>query len=75
MVDALVSVVVKELCAVAKDEVGLLVGVKKELRKLSSSFTAIQAGLEDAENQQVTKKAVRDWLGSSKMSHMRWRTY
>ncbi|XXG50915.1 hypothetical protein AAC387_Pa02g4809 [Persea americana] len=49
-----------------RDEVGLLVGVKKELRKLSSSFTAIQAGLEDAENQQVTKKAVRDWLGKLK---------
>ncbi|XXG50861.1 hypothetical protein AAC387_Pa02g4768 [Persea americana] len=66
MADALVSVVVEGLRAIAKDEVGLLVGVKKELRKLSSSFTAIQAGLEDAENQQVTKKAVRDWLGKRK---------
>ncbi|XXG50914.1 hypothetical protein AAC387_Pa02g4809 [Persea americana] len=66
MADALVSVVVEGLCAMTRDEVGLLVGVKKELRKLSSSFTAIQAGLEDAENQQVTKKAVRDWLGKLK---------
>ncbi|KAJ8646544.1 hypothetical protein MRB53_008292 [Persea americana] len=49
-----------------RDEVGLLVGVKKELKKLSDSFTAIQAGLEDAENQQVTKKAVQDWLGKLK---------
>ncbi|KAJ8646587.1 hypothetical protein MRB53_008335 [Persea americana] len=66
MADALVSVVVKELGVLARDEVSLLVGVKKELRKLSSSFAAIKAGLEDAENQQVTKKAVRDWLGKLK---------
>ncbi|XXG50866.1 hypothetical protein AAC387_Pa02g4772 [Persea americana] len=66
MADALVSVVVEGLCAMTRDEVGLLVGVKKELKKLSDSFTAIQAGLEDAENQQVTKKAVQDWLGKLK---------
>ncbi|XXG50920.1 hypothetical protein AAC387_Pa02g4815 [Persea americana] len=66
MADALVSVVVEGLCAMTRDEVGLLVGVKEELRVLSSSFTAIQAVLKDAENQQVTKKAVRDWLGKLK---------
>ncbi|RWR74913.1 putative disease resistance protein RGA3 [Cinnamomum micranthum f. kanehirae] len=66
MADALVSVVVEGLCAIAKDEVSLLVGVKQEVKKLSSAFMAIQAGLEDAENQQVTKKAVRDWLGKLK---------
>ncbi|XXG50862.1 hypothetical protein AAC387_Pa02g4769 [Persea americana] len=66
MAEALVSFVVKELCALAKDEAGLLVGVKKDVRKLSSTFTAIQAVLEDAERQQVTKKAVRDWLGKLK---------
>ncbi|RWR74892.1 putative disease resistance protein RGA1 [Cinnamomum micranthum f. kanehirae] len=66
MAEALVSVVVEGLCAMTKDEVGLLVGVKKELRNLSSTFMAIQAVLEDAERQQVTKKVVRDWLGKLK---------
>ncbi|XXG50817.1 hypothetical protein AAC387_Pa02g4739 [Persea americana] len=62
MADALVSSVVDELCAIAKDKVVLLFVVKKEVRKLFSTFTAIQAVLEDAERQQVSKNAVKDWL-------------
>eukprot|EP00268_Persea_americana_P027255 TRINITY_DN2668_c0_g1_i6.p1 TRINITY_DN2668_c0_g1~~TRINITY_DN2668_c0_g1_i6.p1 ORF type:complete len:877 (+),score=136.68 TRINITY_DN2668_c0_g1_i6:817-3447(+) len=66
MTDALVSFVVEELGAIVKDEVGLLASVKKELKSLSSTFSAIQALLADAERKQVTTEGVRDWLGKIK---------
>ncbi|RWR74941.1 disease resistance protein RGA2-like protein [Cinnamomum micranthum f. kanehirae] len=66
MADALVSFVVEELGAIVKDEAGLLASVKKELKSLSSTFSAIQALLVDAERKQVTKEGVRDWLGKIK---------
>ncbi|KAJ8633200.1 hypothetical protein MRB53_026536 [Persea americana] len=66
MENALVSLVLRELYDLAKDELRLLTDVEKELEQLFRTFTAIQAVLEDAERQQVTKKGVRDWLGKLK---------
>ncbi|KAJ8646608.1 hypothetical protein MRB53_008356 [Persea americana] len=66
MTDALVSFLLEELGAIVKDEVGLLADVKKELKSLSSTFSAIQALLVDAERKQVTTEGVRVWLGKIK---------
>ncbi|RWR74927.1 putative disease resistance protein RGA3 [Cinnamomum micranthum f. kanehirae] len=60
--DALVSFVVEQLCSIAKDRLSSLFGVEKEVDELSSTFSAIQSVLEDAERHQVTNKRVRDWL-------------
>ncbi|XXG50949.1 hypothetical protein AAC387_Pa02g4838 [Persea americana] len=60
--DALVSVVVGDLYSIAKDGLSSLFGVKNEVDELSSTFSAIQAVLEDAERHQVTNMPVRDWL-------------
>ncbi|KAJ8646609.1 hypothetical protein MRB53_008357 [Persea americana] len=60
--DALVSVVVGDLYSIAKDGLSSLFGVENEVDELSSTFSAIQAVLEDAERHQVTNMRVRDWL-------------
>ncbi|XP_058107194.1 disease resistance protein RGA2-like isoform X2 [Magnolia sinica] len=62
MVDSLVSTVGEKLKTVLQDEVALLVGVNSEIEKLSSTFTLIQAVLEDAESRRVKDKAVTIWL-------------
>ncbi|XP_073271296.1 putative disease resistance protein RGA3 [Primulina huaijiensis] len=43
-------------------EVGLIIGVEEEMRKLSSVLTTIQAVLGDAGTKRWESKAVRDWL-------------
>ncbi|KAI8530693.1 hypothetical protein RHMOL_Rhmol11G0079400 [Rhododendron molle] len=43
-------------------EVGLLWEVDKEMKKLSSTLSAIEAVLEDAEQKKLQDKAIQDWL-------------
>ncbi|XP_058108847.1 putative disease resistance protein RGA3 [Magnolia sinica] len=62
MVDSLVSIAVEKLNTILQDEVALVMGVTKEIKKLSSTFTLIEAVLKDAETQQVKDEAVKIWL-------------
>ncbi|KAA8525112.1 hypothetical protein F0562_007024 [Nyssa sinensis] len=62
MANALLNVVLKSLNSLIEEEIGLLWGVDKEMEKLSSTLSAIQAVLEDAELQQHQGKALQDWL-------------
>ncbi|XP_042501762.1 putative disease resistance protein RGA3 [Macadamia integrifolia] len=50
------------LISIATQEISLAWGVKGELKKLQTTLTTIQAVLQDAENRQVEKEAVKDWL-------------
>ncbi|KAF7126655.1 hypothetical protein RHSIM_Rhsim11G0026900 [Rhododendron simsii] len=55
-------VVLQNLNSLIQTEVGLLWGVDKEMKKLSSMLSAIEAVLEDAERKQLQDKAIQDWL-------------
>nr|DAD42482.1 TPA_asm: hypothetical protein HUJ06_000712 [Nelumbo nucifera] len=48
------------------EEFGLFGGAKKEVKKLRSTLSTIQAVLEDAKDRQVTDKALRIWLRNLK---------
>ncbi|KAI4356796.1 hypothetical protein L6164_000786 [Bauhinia variegata] len=52
----------------AAQEVNLVVGVKKQVQKLTSNLQAIQDVLEDAEKKQVKEAAVRRWLDKLKQA-------
>ncbi|XP_042495167.1 putative disease resistance protein RGA3 [Macadamia integrifolia] len=54
--------ILQNLISIATQEIGLAWGVKGELKKLKTTLTTIEALLEDAENQQVEKKTVKNWL-------------
>ncbi|KAL7219150.1 hypothetical protein ACSBR2_012262 [Camellia fascicularis] len=54
--------VLQNLNSLIQKEVGLLWGVDKEMKKLSSTLTTIQAVLEDAEQKQFQDKAIQNWL-------------
>ncbi|KAA8540693.1 hypothetical protein F0562_024388 [Nyssa sinensis] len=62
MANALLNVVLKSLKSLIEEEIGLLWGVDKEMKKLSSTLSTIQAVLEDAELKQLQDKALQDWL-------------
>ncbi|KAL6285925.1 hypothetical protein ACE6H2_010315 [Prunus campanulata] len=70
MAEALISLLIEQLASIIQNqveqEVRLVVGVKKEVAKLSHNFKAIQVVLEDAEERQVKELNVKNWLDSLK---------
>ncbi|XP_058108869.1 putative disease resistance protein RGA3 [Magnolia sinica] len=62
----LVSNVAEKLNNLIQDEVALLVGVTDEIKKLSRTFTLIQAVLKDAETRRSQDEAVKIWLQNVK---------
>ncbi|XP_058108874.1 putative disease resistance protein RGA3 [Magnolia sinica] len=62
----LVSNVAEKLNNLIQDEVALLVGVTDEIKKLSRTFTLIQAVLKDAETRRSKDEAVKIWLQNVK---------
>ncbi|KAA8541620.1 hypothetical protein F0562_022772 [Nyssa sinensis] len=65
MTDALINLGV-ELAWIAEryieQQVGLVVGVKEEIKKLESTLETIRAVLDDAEKRQIKEKLVKLWL-------------
>ncbi|XP_008228709.2 PREDICTED: putative disease resistance protein RGA3 isoform X1 [Prunus mume] len=70
MAEALISVLLQQLASIikkqVKQEVRLVVDVKKEVAKLTRNFKAIQVVLENAEERQMKEVDVRYWLDSLK---------
>ena len=66
MVDAILSPILEQLTSMAveeaKEQVRLVKGVGKEVKKLTSSLRVIEAVLHDAEKRQVKEETVRLWL-------------
>ncbi|KAI3927227.1 hypothetical protein MKW92_000224 [Papaver armeniacum] len=70
MAEALVSFLINQLSSVIKQEieqeVRLVVGVRKEVAKLESTFMTLQAVLNDAEHRQMDEESVKIWLSKLK---------
>ncbi|XP_042498869.1 putative disease resistance protein RGA4 [Macadamia integrifolia] len=66
IVDALVSNVIQQLVTIVQNEiqqeVQVVVGVKKDIKKLSTTLMKIQALLKDAEDRQMKENSVQLWL-------------
>ncbi|KAL5711151.1 hypothetical protein ACHQM5_021641 [Ranunculus cassubicifolius] len=63
MADALISMVAEEFFCFAKEEFGLVVGVREQVGKLRLTLEIIQGVLQDAEQKQVKNNSVKVWLG------------
>ncbi|KAJ8619979.1 hypothetical protein MRB53_028508 [Persea americana] len=66
LLSPLLKVVFDKLVSLITEEQRLQRGVHKEMERLRSTLTTIQAVLEDAEEQQVNDKAVKHWVGELK---------
>ncbi|XP_077215883.1 putative disease resistance protein RGA3 [Tasmannia lanceolata] len=62
LLSPLVDTIVGKLMDSVIQEITLLWGVDEEVENLSTTLSAIQAVLQDAEEQQVSSNAVKDWL-------------
>ncbi|KAK9138810.1 hypothetical protein Sjap_009408 [Stephania japonica] len=62
VLEAVVGDVVERVISLAVDEIGLLLCVKGEVKKLRTVLTSIQAVLQDAEEKQVKERTVKVWL-------------
>ena len=62
MAEAVIEVVLENLSSLAKEELGLLLGVDQEINRLSSTLTTIKAVLEDAEEKQLADRATKNWV-------------
>jgi hypothetical protein len=58
--------IIKSLGSLALQEIALLWGFKDELQRIGNTVSTIQAVLLDAEEQQASNRAVKDWLGKLK---------
>ncbi|XVF36521.1 hypothetical protein REPUB_Repub19eG0065100 [Reevesia pubescens] len=62
IVSPLLQVVFEKLANPLLEQIANRLGLKKEVRKLQRTLYVIQAVLEDAEEQQLTNRALRIWL-------------
>ncbi|KAL5736688.1 hypothetical protein ACOSQ2_031476 [Xanthoceras sorbifolium] len=62
MADAFVRFMLERLNSLVQKEVGLIWGVDREMKRLQSLLSTIQAVLEDAEEKQIKDKALQNWL-------------
>ncbi|KAI9073436.1 hypothetical protein K1719_044621 [Acacia pycnantha] len=62
MTEAMIEVVLETLSSLIQKELGLFLGVDREMRRLSSVLSTIKAVLEDAEEKQLTNKSLKNWL-------------
>ncbi|WJX66339.1 hypothetical protein P8452_50904 [Trifolium repens] len=58
----LVGTLISKLTAFVREEYSTFKDVNKHAEKLSRNLTAIHAVLQDAEEKQITSRAVKDWL-------------
>ncbi|PNX78926.1 disease resistance protein rga3-like, partial [Trifolium pratense] len=62
MAEAVIEVVLDNLSSLIQKELGLFLGVDRELKSLTSLLTTIKATLEDAEEKQFSNRSIKDWL-------------
>ncbi|KAL8504073.1 hypothetical protein ACS0TY_022706 [Phlomoides rotata] len=68
MAEAFFKILIENVTSLIKSEVGLIMGVDKEMKKLADTLTTIQKVLEDAEDKQFQSRAIQNWL--SKLNGM-----
>ncbi|XP_015083468.1 putative disease resistance protein RGA1 [Solanum pennellii] len=62
MAEAFLQIMLENLNCFIQGELGLVLGFKDEFEKLQSTFTTIQAVLQDAHRKQLKDKAIENWL-------------
>ncbi|RDX85404.1 putative disease resistance protein RGA4, partial [Mucuna pruriens] len=66
MAEAVLEIVLQNLNSLIQKELGLLLGLDQDLKRLASLFATIKATLQDAEEKQFSNPAIKDWLGKLK---------
>ncbi|XP_045812733.1 putative disease resistance protein RGA1 isoform X3 [Trifolium pratense] len=62
MAEAVLEIVLHNLSSLIHKEIALFLGFQQDFNTLSSLLTTIKATLDDAEEQQFSNRAIKDWL-------------
>jgi hypothetical protein len=62
MAEAVLEIVLHNLSSLIHNEIALFLGFQQDFNTLSSLLTTIKATLDDAEDQQFSNRAIKDWL-------------
>ncbi|KAL8498806.1 hypothetical protein ACS0TY_021947 [Phlomoides rotata] len=62
MAEAFLKVLIDNLSSLIQREIGLIMGVDKEMKKLSNALITIHKVLEDAEHKQFQSNPIQNWL-------------
>ncbi|XP_047947331.1 putative disease resistance protein RGA3 [Salvia hispanica] len=62
MAEAFLKDILDKLRSLITEEVGLILGVDKEMKKLSNTLITLQAELKDTEIKQIVNRSFRDWV-------------
>ncbi|MCI04792.1 resistance protein [Trifolium medium] len=62
MAEAVLEIVLHNLSSLIHKETALFLGFQQDFNTLSSLLTTIKATLDDAEEQQFSNRAIKDWL-------------
>ncbi|XP_047947328.1 putative disease resistance protein RGA3 [Salvia hispanica] len=62
MAEVILEVILDKLRSLITDEIGLILGVDKEMQKLFNTLITLQAELKDTEIKQIVNSSFRDWV-------------
>lgn len=62
MAEAFLQVLLESMSSLIEKEIGLIMGVDKEMKKLQSTLSTIQSVLEDAEFKQSHSEPIQNWV-------------
>ena len=62
LVTPIVEMAIKKIFSLIKEEFQTTFGVEKEVEKLVNTLTRIRAVLKDAEDKQLSKPSLKEWL-------------
>ncbi|XP_062083027.1 putative disease resistance protein RGA4 [Humulus lupulus] len=62
MAEAILTLVLENLSSLIQNQIGSVLGVEKEMEKMSSMLSIICAVIEDAEERQLTDRSIKNWL-------------
>ncbi|XP_054810505.1 putative disease resistance protein RGA3 isoform X2 [Prosopis cineraria] len=62
MAESVLEVALENLGSLIQNELGLILRVNQEMKMFSNTLTEIRAVPQDAEDKQLTNKALKNWL-------------
>ncbi|KAM6571145.1 hypothetical protein CsatA_015225 [Cannabis sativa] len=62
MAEAFLTVLLENLSSLLQNQIGILLGIDKEMQRICSMLSTIVAVIEDAEERQLSDRSIKNWL-------------
>ncbi|KAF4354030.1 hypothetical protein G4B88_011193 [Cannabis sativa] len=62
MAEAFLTVLLENLSSLLQNQIGILLGIDKEMQRICSMLSTIVVVIEDAEERQLSDRSIKNWL-------------